>query len=294
MQPLKVALIFKSRSGIIERDHRAMGWWSYPVPEFFWEFFPARDNMDLNQFRDYDLMFHEDTARVSYIHNPKQPPLVYLDIDSSLSESHYQHRLPFARQANLVLVDHDDLSRFKHNGNHVRRLAYCVNDHVFKPLDKTLDICYHCAAGESRGLPGGKERNEIRRFLGEYASRSGYSLRAGAVGLDEYSTDMGASRVTVNWPRTMINRPHRVFDAMACRSAILTGPIPMVLGDCLEWGTHYLNFTDHDELGANLKNLLDGAWESYADAGYDQVMKRHTWAVRAQELRQILREELGL
>ena len=296
MKSLKVALVYKSRSGIIERDRRAMGWWSYPVPEFEWEFFPARGLVETREYRAYDLIFHEDTASAGGYMRSKagDPPIVYLDIYSTLSEKHYQDRMKFARQADLVLIDHDRLERFRACGKPVRRLNYCVNDHIFKPQEKTLDVVYHCSAGESRGLPGGHKRNELRAFLGEYAKSAGISLRTGAVGLEEYAANMGFAKVVVNWPRTALNRPHRIFDAMACRAAMLTGTIPTVDGDDLVFGKHYLDFDSTEELVIGLKTLLDGVWESCADAGYELVMKRHTWSARAQELRLILREELGL
>jgi len=296
MKPLKVALIYKSRSGVIERDRRAMGWWSYPVPEFEWEFFPARGLVETREYRAYDLIFHEDTASAGgYMRSkPSDPPIVYLNIDSTLSEQHHLERMTFAKQADLVLVDHAKLERFRTTDKPVRRFNYCVNDHIFKPLDKTLDVVFHCSSGESRGLPGGKERNDIRRFLGEYCRSAVFSLRTGAVGLEEYAANIGHSRVVVNWPRTVSNRPHRVFDAMACGAALLTGPIPTVDGDDLEWGVHYLDYSDMEGLGLILKALVDGLWKQYADAGNELAMKCHIWAIRAQELRQILREELGL
>ena len=296
MKPLKVAIIYKSRHGIDEHDQRAVGWWSYPVPEFEFEFFRAVQQIAMSTFNNFDLVFHEDTTKLAvYVRHGQTPPVVYMSVDSTLSDAHYKSRLALAKQADLVLVDHDKLERFKSLGKPVRRFSYCVDEHIFKPLEKELDVSYHCGSGESRGFPGGKERNEIRRHLGEYCSRAGCSYRSGAVGQDEYASDMGKSRVVVNWPRTVINRPHRVLDTLACGAALLTGPIPQVDGDCLVSGIDYVDYADMDQLDEKLKMLLEHeSWKFYADAGYKLAMERHTWSVRAQELRLILNKELGL
>lgn len=296
MRALKVALIYKSRSGVIERDRRAMGWWSYPVPGFEWDFFPAVDRVFLPDYRGYDLVFHEDTAKTSaFVREGNCPPLVYLSIDSTLSELHHHARLDLAKQADLVLLDHDDPDRFKVTGKPIRRLNYCVNDHVFQPTAKSLDVAFHCGSGESRGFPGGKERNEIRRELGGICASHKYSYKSGAVGLDEYAANMGAVRVVVNWPRTVLNRPHRVFDAMACGAALLTGVIPNVDGDYVQRDIHYRTFEGVDDLAAQLDHYLDtDEWKEVADVGYKLIMARHTWSIRAEQLREIIREELGL
>lgn len=295
MKPLKIAVVYKNRN-INERENRAVGWWSYPTPEFEFDFFPAVPMMGTGDFQDYDLILHEDTCKThTWVRSPHGPPLAYLDIDSTLSPNHHQARLNLARQADLVLVDHELLDRFKPTKKPVRRLNYCVNDRVFRPSEvRSIDVCFHCGSGESRGLPGGRERNEIRAQLGEYCAARGLAYVSGGVGLEEYAAHMGAARVVVNWPRTPTNRPHRVFDAMASGAALLTGPLPPVDGDHREAGMHYREFGTQAEMLAALDELLVGGWKGYGLAGYALVAGYHTWAIRAQELRQILAEELGL
>jgi glycosyltransferase involved in cell wall biosynthesis len=114
-------------------------------------------------------------------------------------------------------------------------------------------------------------------------------------GLDEYAANMGAARIVVNLPRTVTNRPHRILDAMAAGACVLTGPIPTVDGDDLQDRIHYRSFADTAEVPGIISELLaDHAWTQYAINGHELVMARHTWAIRAQELRQIIKKELGL
>jgi spore maturation protein CgeB len=143
-------------------------------------------------------------------------------------------------------------------------------------------------------MPGATERTQMRAVIGEYACRSGYSYKSGAVGLEEYALNMGSARVVINWPRTPINRPHRVLDALACKAALVTGTIPWVDGDMLEPGVHYLSAENWMDFPALIDRLLAGEWEDIACMGYDLVSRQHTWAVRARELREILARELGL
>jgi len=296
MKPLHVALFVKPSPATTRRDDRNMGYWSYSVPEFTWEHFAFQNGTaDLGRFRDYDLIFHEDAGFCKYLNRQIGPPVVYLAIDSTLSDSHYAKRLDQARQADIVLVDHDKADRFRGVCKRVLPFPFCVNDRMFRPgMLKNLDIVNHCSSGSRAEMPGAKERSEMRAFLGEYTRQSGYSYKSGAVGLTEYAANMGDARVVVNWPRTSINRPHRAFDTMACRAALLTGTLPWVDGDLREDGVHHLSAEHWRDFPPLIERLLAGEWERIAEAGYRLVATRHTWAIRAQELREILAKELRL
>lgn len=297
MKTLRVALFIKPSNATSRREDRNMGYWSYPVDEFTWEHFP-HDNqrVDLGKFKEYDLIFHEDAGFCTYANKHKGPPVVYLAIDSTLSDEHLRKRLDQARQADLVLVDHDLLFRFKQTRKPVRRFPYCVNERVFHPVDgKTHDIDFHCGAGASRGMPGGQERVDLRTWLHAFAMENDFSYRSGTLGLPEYAASMAGAKVVVNWPRTVINRPHRVFDAMACGAALLTAPIPLNNDDDIWPGEQYWTFESNEILAEQLGLLLRlNEWRMLGEAGYQRVMKRHTWKTRAGELREMLAEVLGL
>ena len=299
MKPLRVALIIKpncSQPG----EGRKMGYFSYAVPEFTWQSFsPGSGNVDLRPFKDFDLIYHEDGGNWGeYIRDAHTPPVVYMSIDSTLSDTHYQERLKQGSMADMILVDHDKLERFKVGKKPVRRLNYCVNDHLFKPLEKTIDVNFHCASGARKGYPGGNERNELRAQLDGICKELGLSYASGVLGLPEYAEAMGHSRVVVNLPRTPINRPHRVFDAMACEAQLLTGQIPRIPEDKLT-SRELTVFDDIDQLTLSIcqtiyQILKDDIVPEKAINGYDLVTNNHTWSIRAQQLRQILSEELGI
>lgn len=297
-RPLRVALIIKGTPATLKRDDRNMGYWSYSVPEFEWVHMAYKPNdiVDVSSFHSYDFVFVEDSGMGLRLINRKKP-VVFLAIDSTLSDPHYMGRLATAKQANLVLVDHDKLERFA-CGVPVRRWAHCVNDKVFHTdpaIERSIDVNFRCASGAHKNHAGGVERETLRGYLHGVCQVHGWSYVSGTAPLPDYAADMRRSRVVVNWPRTPINRPHRIFDAMASGAAVVTGRLPFVDGDGVEAGRHYLEFDVNSELPAVLEEALScGLWETIASAGHEYVMKHHTWATRAKQLRQMVKEEFGL
>ena len=300
MQPLNVALIIKNTSAPKERECRNMGYWSYPVPEFTWRHFwlDRGVTVDLNTFKDYDLVFHEDTTNDAHYRRLGVRPLVFMDIDSTLSERHLWERRKISTQADLVLTDHAPLEWFKDGRGPVRRLGYCVNERVFNDygLPKSVDLTFHCSTGSSKNAPGAKERREIRALLNAYAEQKKLVYRSGVLGLPDYAKAFNAARVCINWPRTPTNRPHRVFDVMASRSCLVTGKLPEVDGDDIEAGKHYIEFGNQRELIEQLNALFEAPEriDEIANAGYRHTINTHTWAHCAKRIRQILNEELGI
>lgn len=299
MKPLKVALVVKARDAALERDNRAMGYFSYAVPEFEWSHFPQPKQFILDTHdiarQGFDLIVHEDFPHGTYIGH--HVPIVYLAIDSTLSnDHHYLPRLKTATQSDLILVDHDDLARFAIKGKSVRRLSYCVNDLVFRDyqLERTAEVVMHNNSGKA--APS-QARSDLRSQLHTLCQQNGWRYRSGMLPLVEYARSMNAAKVTVNWPRTPANRPHRVFDSLACRTCLLTGPLPDVSDEFRLSGSHYLTFCDQAELAEWLSLIFrsdDDLWDYFANSGYEMVMKHHTWSQRARELRELLQVELGL
>ncbi len=141
----------------------------------------------------------------------------------------------------------------------------------------------------------GRGRKELGRVLREWCRERGYSYRGGTLGTQHYARSLSEARVVVNWPRNPSNRSHRVLDAMACRTALVTGPVPDVPGEARQNGQDYVQVSDFEEFFYQVGDLLDsGRWREIADNGYRCVQEHHTWRVRAGQLRRILNEELGL
>jgi glycosyltransferase involved in cell wall biosynthesis len=296
MKPLRVALCTKAISPVrFERDGRNVGIFSYAVPEFEWEHVAVHKWQDIDTRalaeQGFDLAFHEDGA---WAHYPDRAlPVVYYVVDSTLSEDHYRERLEQAQDADLVLVDHDRLERFAAAEKPLRQLPHCVNDRVFRDrgLERTADVASHMNVGG----PCGDGRLEVGTRLEAWCGAMGYTYRGGTMGVEEYARSFNAARVSVNWPRTPINRSHRVLDAMACRTCLVTGAVPDVPGEERVAGRDCVPVDSYEEFFLAISELLEsGAWREIADSGWRCVREHHTWSVRARQLRQILHEELGL
>lgn len=289
VKPLHIALIVKNTPAAFEREQRNMGIFSYAVPEFTWEHFaPGKGaTLDLADFQaqGFDLVWLEDGG-VWCDFTRRVLPVCYYAIDSTLSdEHHYQPRLEQARKADLVLVDHDDLRRFA-GGAPVHRLSHCVNDRLFQPVPKSIEVCFHCGSSP--------ERHEWRVRLSKLCASKGWRYVSGAVSLSDYARDMGQAKVVVNVPRTPTNRPHRVFDAMSSGAALVTLPLPAVSGELRRSGVQYLE-CGAAELEDRIESLLEhGTWELLAMAGREFVLAKHTWAVRAKELRELIQCALSV
>jgi hypothetical protein len=297
MKPLRVLLATKGNSeGRFLRDDRLVGYWSYAVPEFTWDHLPvwkSSEPMSMKGWqKKYDLIFIEDGTWPQW--KDKYLPVVYYVVDSTLDRNiHFLPRLQLARECDLVLVDHDRLGRFAGTGKPVRRWPYCVNDHLFRDygLEKVIDICAHFNAG------GGDDgqRSELGRNLGRWCELMGYAYSGGQLGGEDYARAFNAARISANWPRWTNNRSHRTFDVMACRSCLLTGPLPDVSDEERVAGRDYVEVATQEDFYLQVTDLLkSGRWQVVADNGYKLVQEYHTWAIRARQLRQILREELGL
>ena len=280
-----------------------MGIGSYSVEGMTWEKrtwsrFNTTQSLRAIRKEGFDLVLHEDGGSWCTYTERGILPVVYFSIDDTLSEDHLRNRIKQARQADLVLVDHGPLGPFKTEaGRPVLRFNYAVNERVFYPMGhRTTDVVFHCSSGQRQNEPGAAERIRVRLLLHTICQRHGWSYRSGVRGLDKYARSLAQARVVMNVPRTETNRPHRVFDTMAVKSCLLTGPIPRVLGDDIQTGVHYVTFTDDQQLEDMLEYLLedDGGYEEIAEAGYNLVMANHTWVIRAAQLRATLAEVFGL
>lgn len=288
MDVMRVALVVKASNSTVHREDRNMGYWSYPVPDFEWKHFMFGGRRAYaNEMNDYDFIFQEDSGP-RYLKGCNRP-IVYLAIDSTLSDDHLKSRLERAQQADLILVDMDDLSRFQHLGAPVRRLNYCVNDRVFKDYgeEKTIDVSFHCA-----GNGTDSERYKVRQMLGTYCKKRGLKYTSGILPLPEYARAMAKSKIVVNWPRTPANRPHRVFDAMACGACLVSGPLPEVDGDERVPNRDYVEVEKVREIPDVIDYLLSsGDWREFGQWGQRLIKKYHTWSNRSKQLRNILQDE---
>lgn len=289
MKPLRAALIVKNTPASLERDLKNVGYFSYPVPEFTWEYFsPGKGvSLELDAYRrkGFDFVFHVDGGNWCRYTHPTIP-VVYYTIDSTLSENHhFQPRFEQAARADLVLVDHDSLGRFDSCGKPVRRWLYCVNDRLFVPGEKTVDVNFQCG--------GSAERSYLRVKLSDLCAANGLVYKSGVRPLPEYAETMGHSKLVVVKPRTNTNRPHRIYDAMAAGALVVSYPFPIDEGEHFRANMNYLDL-DTMSLETIAHIVEKELWVSFAEMGRRTVLKYHTWATRATELRALLEKELGL
>jgi hypothetical protein len=285
-------LVVKPSKGNFHREGRGRGFFSYPVPEFTWEhtYLGSFGSFNTQVWADqgFDVVVQDDGSNWGEFYGPL--PLVFNVVDSTLSEAyHYVPRIKHAKQFDLVLLDHDRLDRFPNS----RRLSHCVNDRVFKPTtgERDIDISFHCASSKV----GDGTRRKVRLLLNSYTKEAGLVYASGAKGLQEYATNMGRSKIVVNWPRVPSNRPHRVFDTMAAGACLVTGPLPEVSDEERIAGWHYFQVESWEDVPDVCEELINtGLWKVVAARGYDLAMERYTWAVKAKELRAMMSEVLGI
>lgn len=263
-----------------------MGYWSYPVPEFTWTHFDGFDASALNAF---DVVIQEDAGPKRY--SGLRKPLVYVAIDSTLSEDHLNARLPRAGNADLILVDHGPLEDFYQLDKPVMRWNYCVNDNLMRDYGepKDIDVSFHCGGRNS------EERQRLRLILAEYCQDNGLTFASGVLHPTDYARSMARSKIVVNWPRSSLNRPHRVFDTMGTGACLVTGLLPYVPGDLTVPGKDFAEVGAVEDVPAAIGDLLEtGDWQGIARNGQELVRNSHTWAIRARQLRRILESELGI
>ena len=288
---LKVALIHYDNPRQFER---AVGFWAYDVPEFEVTHFGVGrvGATRRSKYKDmgFDLIFREDHKCYGKLKRDALIPTIYYIVDSPASKSHYKKRLQVAPQHDLLLIEQDKLSRFRHLNIPMRRLGYCVNDQFFRDyeLDKDVDICFHARPIDQR-------RIHMHHWLAGFCSRHGYKYMGGKRGRLDYPHSFNRSKVSVNTIHNPACRNHRVFDVMASRSCLVTDILPMVSGEKRESGEHYIEFGSWEQLADVLTTLMsNGKWQEIADRSYELVRKYHTWKIRAKELRQIIFEEFKI
>lgn len=291
MRPLRVALVHRNspRCG----EARAVGWWSYPVPEFEWHHYPVNPYRPFELDRatlakNHDLVVWEDSKAHGKFRGHGGLPVCLHIVDSTLSEEHYQARLKQAREADALLVDWDRLKRFSCVAVPVLRFNYCVNDRIYREHGtmKEFDVGSY--------QHGTEERHAIEALVRAHCDKRGYTFDMGNPGGIDYAVAMGRCKIVLNVNRNPATRSHRVFDVMAVRSCLLTSPLPDVSGEPRAYGQHYVEFRNTAQLTEAIDYLLgSGEWETIAGNGMLLAKQEHTWARRATQLRARLEDELG-
>jgi hypothetical protein len=321
MNPIRVLLCH--REDWYRGEPRIDGQFAYPVPQFTWRHMELRKGFKVDLFKlphveQYDVVWLDDGKYKSYAQfSPNVPHGTYLvpqvvmyALYPTLSAGHYRRRLERARHnADLILVDHDDLGRWERDsGMNVRRLAYSVNERYYRDRGyrRDIDVGFYCVYGWNR------ERPALDTWLAGFCERRGYtyqSTNGKSIGVG-YADLLARTKVVVHLNRTPHTRPPRIFDCAASGAALLSNYMPEVSGENWLEGYHYASFAEPcskgyveyapsdvpvyddancDQIVAALEDLIDNSmWEVYAQAAKQYVLSCHTWAHRAKELYGIL------
>jgi len=272
---------------------RQHGWWSYPVPEFDFEYYPVdkHQNLDKEKLKDFDIIYHEDNKCY-----PKWrgngPPIMYKVSDSDLSRDHYRSRHKYLERfpPDIILVDKDDLDRFSDIAP-AYRFSYCVNDHIFHDYfgwDKEIDVGYHCKNGNNPEKEN--KRRKVRNLLRDVCERNDLVF-SGATG-PRYKYAKYFSRDKISVDTIFYSRNQRFMDSMACRTCVLSEEPKSLEGEDFVAGKHYIKFDDPESLGPLILDLLESErWKEVAEQGYRYIHKHHNWKARAKYLYDLILEE---
>lgn len=288
MNPLNVLLVHRDS----DVYRHLTGWWSYPVDEFQWTALKVTRNNFIVDMQTIDpspdLVVLDDWIWGQF--KNLKTPLAYVIVDSARSLAQLERNREQARFADLLLIDSDDLDKFRSWGKPARRFAYAVNEQLYMPREKTYDVAFLCWLTD--------ERRIVQNACREICARRGWSFVTndhGAYDWPDYARFLSSAKVVVHMPHVKAARSWRVFDVMASRGALLTLPLPDVSGDGLISGTHYRTYNNMKSLESELTYLLeDGRWQAIGLAGWNHIMANHTWRIRAKQLRETLHEALNL
>lgn len=310
MSQLKIALLHRDNW---YRHKRIDGQFAYPVPEMRWTHFVVDKPFlfNLNTVKHFDLVWlDEGKYKGEYLFTPRKGadrplPVVCHFLYTTLNQHIYQSRVDRANNnADLVLLDYEQIPQFEAAVNcPVDRCAYSVNEKYYYPRGKKdIDVGFYAIW---RYNP---ERIHLDAWLEDFCNRKGYvyGSNRGHILRDEYPELLSRSKVVIHLNRTPTTRPARIFDVAASGAVLLSNPMPEVSGEQWIDSEHYLSFEtptslykesnvssvkefddkDCQEIISGLEYLLDGGeWGRIAQSAYEYVIKNHTWAVRAKQLR---------
>jgi len=156
---------------------------------------------------------------------------------------------------------------------------YAVDNHWFYPEDLPIkhDVCIIGLQYEQRT----RVVNRMRQIGKDVLYDTGIIY-------DEYRNAYNSSRVAFNWS-SLQDLPVRVFEAMGMKRPLVTNRVPDLEKLFIE-NEHYLGFSTVDEAEEKIKFLLDTPdfAHNMAEKAYKEVMKRHTWKTRLEQLFRII------
>jgi hypothetical protein len=280
---MNVAVVCRKKA--FDETRRKIGWFSYPVPDLEWTFYPVEDDLPVNKNKladkGHDVIFWEDWVWNTWVGDASIPIYAAI-VDSNTSPRRRKRYVERAKLADVLLIDQDKLTPFGKTGKKAFRWQYAVNEFVFAPRQKTVDVGYHVARTPARAALG--------PVIKQHCAMMQHSLTmGGGKTIDQYANLIGSARIVVHKATHEQCRSHRFFDALASGSCLLTERVWTVNEDQFHPGSHYAEWSDPDHLQKQITDLLQsGQWSQIAEAGRAHVIRLHTWRTRAEQLHKII------
>lgn len=276
---INVAVVCRAKG--FDDTRLKLGWWSYAVPDLDWTFYPTVDGqtVDKNALaeRGHDLIVWEDWVWNTWT-GTAPIPIYAVIVDSNTSPRRRRNYKDRAAHADVFLIDQDKLKYFKALEKPTYRWSYGVNERVFRPEQKLVDVGYHVQYTD--------ERSQLHEYLRTWAAHNTQwrVTMGGNMPMPQYVHHVNQARILVHKRTHEQCRSHRYFDALAAGCCLIADRGWSIEGDQFEPGYHYLEWADHTDLTAQIERLLDsGQWAKTANVGRAFVLANHTWAHRAAE-----------
>lgn len=237
-------------------------------------------NFDLWVWPDYG----EDALGVATDWMPPSPNAYWVS-DAHLG---YDYRLKMAKKFDYVFCcQRRAMAEFERDGVPREKLFFlphCVEPTAYFPHDiiEKWDWSFigHLNCPERIELLDRFCKEFPNFYLGWRNSQApGYNV------LEDAARKFSQSRIIPNMTVKDDAPTMRFFEAMACKRLFLTNDLPTI-GELFESGKHLLTYRSIDEAVSITKALLvdHGLREKIAQAGYDEVMAKHTYNHRALEI----------
>jgi len=275
---MNVAVVCRKKG--FDEARKKLGWFSYPVPDLEWAFYPVEDGQAVSkrQFAKagHDAIVWEDWCAPAWQHD-SAIPIYAVIVDSNTSPRRRRLYLDRAKAADVLLIDQDKLTPFAALGKPTYRWQYAVNEQVFAPQPKSIDVAYHVARTDAR--------RALIAPLQALCQDRGYALTLGGkLTIYQLANRYGAARIVVHKSTFEQCRSHRFFDALAAGSCLLTDRVWAVPEDGFISGRHFVEWKTPAGLLQTITDLLEsGRWYAVAQAGQAWVLAHHTWRTRAAE-----------
>ena len=241
---------------------------------------------DLNVLVDYG----EDNLGIPLDWNLPSPS-AYWAFDTHIDEKGYKYRLERAKQFDYVFLCHkaqiNDFIRDGISPDRINYLPVAAEPDCYKPYPIMPKYDWSFI-----GHLNSEHRVDlIQRFITEFGlgQDKGYlgwrmpGIRGHCV-LDDAAKKFSMSRIVINDAiKNDLNM--RVFEAMACKTVLLTQRIPTLL-ELFKEGEHLVTYESLDEAVELARSLLrdEGRRARIAENGYKEIISKHTYQHRALEI----------